>query len=647
MTNTSKHLTGLLDQWVTVKHPDAPHRVWQGRLVEFWDQWSIVLETHGGGRETFPAAFDVSPTTEPAPGPAGAPRPWTDLRTSGLLWLINRTAFHPRGLALAVHTDRHGRFTGWSLMSNDDREPWQFDPATDSDGYERAEATLAAALAPPARLLDCGLCYEEHGEEVHPHPECPKSAGPAVVDARTHLVREQLVEGSRYPAGAPCCVCHGGPVVYDNYKGQLFCWRCADCDCGRDGPCIRTGLHRREDVWSCTATGMDAFHGRARCEAHATDATGLVHAGTSQDGSWLSWRDGDKDSTPDTSPDTDPDSTNTVRTTDGPDTDTPALTSADTVRTTCPDSSPDMSADTGPDSVRTECPDNDGQRPGGFRFDYRARVPRRQMGAAFLEAFGLLAAAQDAAQEPPRPEDDDRLGKPEHAHARLGLAREVLVDDGYFTDDEVGPDLAPRLVEWLVHHRGKADQAQREVMALRDRVGELADALAEAIGYFTIKADSGHGVRTGFVDQRTVDQWRLVHTGKSLPCWTFPHVEGICPTCRRPGLFLGSGGCVTCSHEDCRRPDAATTVLEDPPSAAHTCNRPDCLDLIIRTVEAERRAHLAYEWLRTDVITAVSFIRQQKRVGPLSPLRCTRSRLLATLPTWIKDPGPLTPVVAP
>jgi hypothetical protein len=23
-----------------------------------------------------------------------------------------------------------------------------------------------------ARLLDCGLCYEENGEEVHPHPEC-------------------------------------------------------------------------------------------------------------------------------------------------------------------------------------------------------------------------------------------------------------------------------------------------------------------------------------------------------------------------------------------------------------------------------------------------------------------------------------------
>lgn len=26
---------------------------------------------------------------------------------------------------------------------------------------------------PELRLLDCGYCYEEQGEEVHPHPECP------------------------------------------------------------------------------------------------------------------------------------------------------------------------------------------------------------------------------------------------------------------------------------------------------------------------------------------------------------------------------------------------------------------------------------------------------------------------------------------
>ena len=30
----------------------------------------------------------------------------------------------------------------------------------------------------PARLLSCGLCYEENGEEVHPHPECPVVSPP-------------------------------------------------------------------------------------------------------------------------------------------------------------------------------------------------------------------------------------------------------------------------------------------------------------------------------------------------------------------------------------------------------------------------------------------------------------------------------------
>ncbi|MFD8820749.1 hypothetical protein ACFV1C_00020 [Streptomyces sp. NPDC059605] len=29
-----------------------------------------------------------------------------------------------------------------------------------------------------ARLLSCGLCYEENGEEVHPHPECPLGVDP-------------------------------------------------------------------------------------------------------------------------------------------------------------------------------------------------------------------------------------------------------------------------------------------------------------------------------------------------------------------------------------------------------------------------------------------------------------------------------------
>src|SRR5690242_9265620 len=36
---------------------------------------------------------------------------------------------------------------------------------------DAVEATLTTHAAFP-RLLSCGLCYEEDGEEVHPHPEC-------------------------------------------------------------------------------------------------------------------------------------------------------------------------------------------------------------------------------------------------------------------------------------------------------------------------------------------------------------------------------------------------------------------------------------------------------------------------------------------
>jgi hypothetical protein len=52
-------------------------------------------------------------------------RPFAELRDVGLLWLINRVVFHPRGYALALHfTDMDRReCTGWSLLG-DGTEPW-------------------------------------------------------------------------------------------------------------------------------------------------------------------------------------------------------------------------------------------------------------------------------------------------------------------------------------------------------------------------------------------------------------------------------------------------------------------------------------------------------------------------------------------
>lgn len=39
-------------------------------------------------------------------------------------------------------------------------------------------ARALTALGVTPRLLGCGLCYEEWGEEVHPHPECPYRESP-------------------------------------------------------------------------------------------------------------------------------------------------------------------------------------------------------------------------------------------------------------------------------------------------------------------------------------------------------------------------------------------------------------------------------------------------------------------------------------
>jgi hypothetical protein len=66
-------------------------------------------------------------------------RPFEDLSTSGLLWLINRTVFHPRGYALAI-TVTDGKAVGWALLG-DGSEPWQFG-SDENDNFRRAEATL-------------------------------------------------------------------------------------------------------------------------------------------------------------------------------------------------------------------------------------------------------------------------------------------------------------------------------------------------------------------------------------------------------------------------------------------------------------------------------------------------------------------------
>lgn len=68
--------------------------------------------------------------------PAAPARPLIQLQETGLLWLINKVVFHPRGFALVMHVDRHGIGIGWSL-AGDGTEAWQMGADIDEDGLLR------------------------------------------------------------------------------------------------------------------------------------------------------------------------------------------------------------------------------------------------------------------------------------------------------------------------------------------------------------------------------------------------------------------------------------------------------------------------------------------------------------------------------
>lgn len=99
------------------------------------------------------------------------PRPFKDLSTSGLLWLINATTFHPRGFALSLHVTADGKATGWSLMG-DGTEPWHFEGPRD-DKFNAAEATFRQTTS-AAGAVDCGTCggTGSVGDEGESCPAC-------------------------------------------------------------------------------------------------------------------------------------------------------------------------------------------------------------------------------------------------------------------------------------------------------------------------------------------------------------------------------------------------------------------------------------------------------------------------------------------
>jgi hypothetical protein len=69
------------------------------------------------------------------------PRPFSELRDTGLLWLINRVVFHPRGWALAYHYDNDGELIGWSLVG-DGNEVWSMTPEGEDEVFAKVQALL-------------------------------------------------------------------------------------------------------------------------------------------------------------------------------------------------------------------------------------------------------------------------------------------------------------------------------------------------------------------------------------------------------------------------------------------------------------------------------------------------------------------------
>jgi hypothetical protein len=94
-------------------------------------------------------ATDTAATNDPTG------RPFSDLRDTGLLWLINRVILHPRGYVLGLCYDgdtpvtEGGTVTGWTLYG-DGSEPWTMgDPTPEQQalGYKTEHQLFALIKA--------------------------------------------------------------------------------------------------------------------------------------------------------------------------------------------------------------------------------------------------------------------------------------------------------------------------------------------------------------------------------------------------------------------------------------------------------------------------------------------------------------------
>lgn len=61
--------------------------------------------------------------------------PFSEMSEKGVLWFINRMAFHPLGFALTFMLEEDGSISGWCIQG-DGTECWTFEEEVDDRNYE-------------------------------------------------------------------------------------------------------------------------------------------------------------------------------------------------------------------------------------------------------------------------------------------------------------------------------------------------------------------------------------------------------------------------------------------------------------------------------------------------------------------------------
>lgn len=113
------------------------------RVITSWVDENSASMNSGAAMPTQGAPFTIKMGADGEPDRDGG-RPLRELRTTGLLWLINRVVFHPRGFALYLRVGPDGEVRGWGLQG-DGSEVWRFaTQATEDRHFAEVEALFAS-----------------------------------------------------------------------------------------------------------------------------------------------------------------------------------------------------------------------------------------------------------------------------------------------------------------------------------------------------------------------------------------------------------------------------------------------------------------------------------------------------------------------